>query len=131
MNTINSKWIFVWLGKQWNKIMMTIHLSVDSPNNDSKEWMKKLYYDDKDFSWEKYENWKRGRKETKIISKHFLYSLVSCENVAEVAAYRLGIVESQMIGHDFFSNDISSMIFKQNRDNSCCWRSVMFAFSSI
>ena len=47
-----------------------------------------------------------GRKETKIISKHFLYSLVSCENVAEVAAYRLGIVESQMIGHDFFSNDI-------------------------
>ena len=94
------------MGKQWNKIMMTIHLSVDSPNNDSKEWMKKLYYDDKDFSWEKYENWKRGRKETKIISKHFLYSLVSCENVAEVAAYRLETVESQMIGHDFFSNDI-------------------------
>ena len=50
-----------------------------------------------------------GRKETKIISKHFLYSLVSCENVAEVAAYSLGTVESQMIGHDFFSNDISSM----------------------
>ena len=96
------------MGKQWKEIMMTIHLSVDSPNNDPKKWMKKLNDDDKRFFvWE---IWKLdGRKETKIISKHFLYSLVSCENVAEVAAYRLGIVESQMIGHDFFSNDISSM----------------------
>ena len=58
-------------------------------------------------------NLKTGRKEgNENYIETFFYSLVSCENVAEVAAYRLGIVESQMIGHDFFSNDFSSMIFK-------------------
>ena len=46
-----------------------------------------------------------GRKR-KLYRNIFYNSLVSCENVAEVAAYSLGTVESQMIGHDFFSNDI-------------------------
>lgn len=45
-----------------------------------------------------------GRK--RKLYRNIFYSLVSCENVAEVAAYSLGTVESQMIGHDFFSNDI-------------------------
>ena len=45
-----------------------------------------------------------GRK--RKLYRNIFYSLVSCENVEEVAAYSLGTVESLMIGHDFFSNDI-------------------------
>ena len=75
-------------------------LSGDSPNNHS-VWMKKKIV------WEKHskEEGTEGRKR-KLYRETFFYSLVSCENVAEVAAYRLETVESQMIGHDFFSNDI-------------------------
>ena len=57
-----------------------------------------------------------GRKR-KLYRETFFMLLVSCENVAEVAAYRLGTVESQMIGHDFFSNDIFLKDFQTNRKN--------------